>query len=147
MAVDTHQQITIPVAVGAIALLIGIGGTVFYFGGSLRQVDVNSANIARLTEEISKLPVADSGFREAHATLRARVDALSSEVDLVKRDLRPREFWEHTSSELGVVRAQVDGLVQFRDGGVREWTNLLQRVSALEAHYTDLAARSPGAKP
>lgn len=136
------SRISIPIAVGVSALLLGVGGTVFYSGGSLHQVEINAANIARLEEDVRKLPAVDSDFRAAHSSLVAQVSGMRLEIDAIRRELRPREFWERESAEIGSLRLQVAELVLVRDRGIQEWNALLQRVASLEAHFNDLAARA-----
>ncbi len=159
------RQVSVPIAVGVMALLLGVGGTVFYFGGSLRQIDVNTANIARLdpvgnsllamktefenqkraydqlAEDVRKLPIADSDFRARQAEMRAQVAGLQMEIAAIQREFRPREYWETRSAEISAIKLQVGELATVRDHGIQEWNQLIQRVASLEAHHNDLMAR------
>ncbi len=162
---DSVHQITIPIAVGVLALLLGVGGTVFYFGGSLRQIDINTANIARLdpvgnsllamkTEfdnqrraydqlaaEMRSLPAADNDLRVTQAALKTQVAGIQLEINEIRRDFRPREYWEGTAAGLAMLKLQVGELLGVRDRAIPEWNALLQRVSSLEAHFNDAMAR------
>ena len=162
---STARQISIPIVVGAAAFLLGAAAPVFYFGGSQRQIDINTANIARLdpvgnsllamkTEfdnqkrvydqlaaDMRGLPVADGDFRVAQAALKTQVAGIQAEVDSIKRDFRPREYWEGTAASVAMLKLQVGELIGVRDRAIPEWNTLLQRVASLEAHSNDLVTR------
>jgi predicted nucleic acid-binding Zn-ribbon protein len=160
------RHITIPIAAAIAALLLGIGGTVFYFGGTLRQVDINTAAIARLdpvgnsllamkTEfdnqrksydqlamDVRGLPASDSESRAHIAALRSQVSGMQLELDAIKRDFRPREYWERVAADMNALKIQISELVVVRDRAIPEWNLMIQRIASLEAHFNDLAARA-----
>lgn len=135
-------HISIPIAVGVIALLLGVGGTVFYFGGSLRQIDVNSANLSRLSDDVRKLPAADSDFRAEQAALRTLVLAMQTEVNTIRLEFRPREYWERSAGDIASLKLQLGELIVIRDRAVPEWSAVMQRIASLEAHFNDLTTRT-----
>lgn len=88
-----HVDVGKATVVAVVGLLFGIGGSVLYVGASLRQIEVNSARITEIETH-------GTGILQ---TLRLQVQGHENELGNIKRDFRPRDFWESLERRLSAL--------------------------------------------
>lgn len=90
------SQISIAVIIAIGSMLIGIAGTVFASGGYIRQIEVNSASIKEISEH-------GTGILQA---LKNQVQSQQTEINGIRADFRPREFWEQLERRIASLEQQ-----------------------------------------
>ena len=82
----------------------GFSGAMAYVGGTLRQIEVNTAAITEIRDH-------GTGLLQS-LTLQVRI--IQAEVDAIKKDFRPREFWENNAAQLATLHNRVSELERSR---------------------------------
>ncbi len=77
-------------------MLIGIAGTVFASGGYIKQIEVNTATLKDISEH-------GTGILQA---LKTQVQNQQTEINGIRNDFRPREFWEQLERRLASIEQQ-----------------------------------------
>lgn len=88
---------TLAIVLTALGTISGFGGAMAYVGGSLRQVENN-------TQAINEIRDHGTGLLQA---LKLQVQVIDSEVNNIKHDFRPREYWEGNAATIATMQARI----------------------------------------
>lgn len=110
--------------VASIGLVVGIGGSIIYFGGALRQIDINTAVLHDLIEK---------GSPQVQ-TLKLQFDDIRSRLKQSEDDLRSLPSADtRMQADIGAIKNEMTDLEAVRTEGVRQWAEMIQRIASLEA--------------
>lgn len=88
------------VAFGFLGAAAGFGGAMVYIGGTVRQVEVNMLSINEIRDH-------GTGILQA---LKLQVQVIQAELDSIKKEFRPREYWERNAADIATLKNKIEYL-------------------------------------
>lgn len=131
---EDRRPATIPwsIIIGLGGILLGVTGSVIVVGGSLKQIDINTQQIAELR---ANGPPSMLG-------IRLQVDGQVSEIAKLTEKVEKIPYVDAAQSALlSTLRAQADELLTGRDRQQEGRVEALQRIARLESQMIALADR------
>ena len=86
------------IAFGFMGAAAGFGGAMVYVGGTVRQVEVNALAINEIRDH-------GTGILQA---LKLQVQVIQTELDSIKKEFRPREYWERNAAEIATLKNKIE---------------------------------------